>query len=149
LFLQDGVPGVRHLLLILTNVFREVFLPAIRVPKLNVVPDPNKCDGVLKSSSFSQFLIQEQSSLPIQFDLTGQSKCEPFKCHRFVWGIRPWRHGKGDLLETFFGIKAQNAVRSENKVKIAAVLVCVDLASELVGNEQPTLIINGVLVLAC
>src|SRR4030042_1222512 len=65
LLLQDKLPGLSDLLLILTDMVRQILFPIFAVPQLYVVPHADQRDVVLQVGTLTQLVVQEQTALRV------------------------------------------------------------------------------------
>ncbi len=127
----------------------EVLLPVPAVPEFDMVPDTDQRDVVFQSSSFAEPFIEQESALGVQLDSAGQGEAQSFERHGLIRGGGLGCNGKGYALKVFFGIKTKYAVGTEHNIEIVAVFFRVNLAAELVRNEDPAFAVEYVLVFAC
>ena len=114
-----------------------------------MVSDPNECNLILQPCPFAQSFIQEQSSLAVQLHLAGQRKAYSLERHRLIRRRGLGRNRKDYPLEIFLRVQTEYAVCAEDKIKIAAMLIDIDLVPQLVRDEDSAFGIDYVLVLAC
>ena len=127
----------------------KVLFPIFGVPQLDMVSGSYERNALIQFCAPAQFFVQQEPSLAVEFDFAGQGKADSLECYRFVRGSILGDRDKGDLLEVFLRVQAEDAVCAEDKIEITAVFVGVDLIPEFVGDEHSAFAIDDVFVFAC
>jgi hypothetical protein len=104
---------------------------------------------VFQSRPFAQSFIQKQSALAVQLHLAGQSKADSLERYSLIRGGSAGCNCKSYLLEILFGVQTKYAVGAEDKIEIAAVLIGINLTSQLARDEDSALVIDNVKIFAC
>jgi len=114
-----------------------------------VVSDADERNSVFEAGSFPELLIEQESSLFVEFDIASQSKAYSLKGDSFIRSRGIWCGGRDESLEIFSRIEAKYAVCPKDEVEIAAMLLGIDLVPQFVGNQDSALIVDNVFVFAC
>ena len=111
-----------------------------------MVSDTDKCNMVFQPRPLSQSFIQKQSALAVQLHLTGQSKADSLERYGLIRGGSAGCNRKSYLLEILFGVQTKYAVGAEDKIEVAAVLLGINLTSELIRDEDSAFGIDYVFI---